>query len=102
MPKATNTPTTSRRGLLAGSGVGAILAVVGAPAATAQAAAAHPDAALLASCASFSTACTGIARINASPDITDEDTIPIVEAWNAPIDTIIELPATTVEGIKRA
>ena len=32
MPKATNTPTTSRRGLLAGSGAGAILAGIGVPA----------------------------------------------------------------------
>ena len=53
MPKAIHTPTTSRRGLLAGSGVGAILAVVGAPAAVATPAAAHPDATPLAACQAY-------------------------------------------------
>ncbi len=61
---------------------------------------AHPDATLLTACASFAVACAGIARINATPDLTDEDAAPIIRQWNAPIDTITNLPATTLDGIR--
>ena len=53
MPRATNTPTTSRRGLLAGSGVGAILAGIGVAPAAAQPVQRHPDADLIAACNDF-------------------------------------------------
>lgn len=65
-----------------------------------QAAPDHPDAELLRRCSIFHVACADLAVVNAKDDPTDDEIAPIVAAWDDPIDDIIDLPATTMEGLQ--
>ena len=58
------------------------------------------DAELLDACCAFFYGCAGLARINAMDDPTDEMIAPLVDAWAAPINTIIATPATTMAGVR--
>jgi len=60
----------------------------------------HPDAALLAACATFAIACANMAAISAADAPTDAELEVVVDAWRAPIDTITDTPATTPEGVR--
>ncbi len=98
MSKATNTPTTSRRGLLAGSGVGAILAGIGLPAAAVAPATAHPDAALIRICAEH---IANWRAYNARPDCggdCEED--PLWLAYERTRNAISDATPTTLDGLK--
>ena len=86
----------TRRTLLIGTASTA--AVVAIPAI--HAATEHPDAALTSLCATFATACAELQRLNAMEDPTDDQLDAAVEAWNAPIDTIITTRASTPAGIR--
>ncbi len=99
MPKATNTPTTSRRGLLYGS-VAAALATAAtalpAPAATAQ-----PDAELIALCDEFNV--LERAYVASFDLIADDDTRtlangPLHEAQEELVERMATLTATTIDG----
>ncbi len=60
----------------------------------------HPDAALIALCATFTAACAELARINTVDDPSDEELDALVAAWHAPIAAIIATPATTLAGAR--
>ncbi len=97
MLKATNTPTTSRRRLLAGSGVGAILAGIGVPAAAAPATA-HPDADLIRICAEH---IANWEAYNAGPDCGgDCEDDPLWLAYERTRNAISNATPRTLDGLK--
>jgi hypothetical protein len=109
MPKATSTtttaaptatpalPSTSRRRLLAGSGIGAILAGIGAPAAAATPTVPHPDADLIATCAEH---VVNREAYNASGGELDLDDDPLWLAYARSRDAISDARPQTMEGLR--
>ena len=105
MSKATNMPTTSRRGLLAGSGVGAIFAGIGVPAGAKPAAlgsSPHPDAALIATANAFQETDRLYEAVNDPVNgISEDEGDRRHDIWLATLDVVTETPATTPEGLTK-
>jgi hypothetical protein len=95
-------PSTSRRRLLAGSGVGAILAGIGLPAVAATPAVAHPDAILIAACneylrierefSAYYDSLHGVDMEAGDPAFAILDPIPAL------VEQIVAIRATTADG----
>ncbi len=130
MSKATNTPTTSRRGLLAGSGVGAALAAIGFPIMAAAETSPDPVVALFAkwratedALATLDTKHTALRHVfvarygeileadgavagwyndphRAELDRLTDAVNDLCDESTAVIDAMMEMPATSLEGIR--
>ena len=106
MSKATDTPTTSRRRLLAGSAAGTITAAVGlsvkaAPVFIPATSPDHPDAALIAACMVFMTASEAVNRKLAEPcDSIDWNADAEFLAEDNAFERVLTFRAKTLVGAK--
>ena len=91
---------STRRNLL-GCAAGSAAATAILSSATPRTAKSHPDAVLLAMCATFMVANAEKLRLDhALTGVSDEALEAATHAWFAPIDAITALPATTQEGVR--
>ena len=104
MFRATHRTTTSRRRLLAGSGLATIAGAIGLPATVPPATPAtspdQPDTVLLATCATFAQLTTSIHRMNAAA-VCDWDELTAVNIeWHDTLEDLSDMRPVTLAGIR--
>ena len=104
MSRAIDRTTTSRRRLLAGTGMAAIAAALALPVVVSPVIPTtspdHPDAALLATCATFAELTASIHRINAGTACDWDELTTINLEWHDTLEDLSDMRPTTPAGIQ--